>query len=173
MKKALIVLTALCVSLAFAAPAFAHCEIPCGIYDDEMRLKTIAEHITTIEKSMRGIMDLSRAGEKNYNQIVRWVDNKEEHATRIQHIVSQYFMTQRVKPVKPDEDRAGYQRYVRMLTLLHGLQLHAMTAKQTVDLNQIEILRSLLASFERAYFEQETEQERPRSIFEELERRLK
>ena len=53
MKKALIVLTALCVSLAFAAPAFAHCEIPCGIYDDEMRLKMIAEHITTIEKSMR------------------------------------------------------------------------------------------------------------------------
>ena len=172
MKKALIVLTALCVSLAFAAPAFAHCEIPCGIYDDEMRVKTIAEHITTIEKSMQRITDLSRAGTKNYNQIVRWVDNKDEHATQIQHIVSQYFMTQRVKPVNPD-DRAGYQRYVRMLTLLHGMQLHAMTAKQTVDLNQVEILRSLLASFEKAYFEREVEQERPRSIFEELERRLK
>jgi nickel superoxide dismutase len=173
MKKALIVLTALCVSLAFAAPAFAHCEIPCGIYDDEMRLKTIAEHIATIEKSMQRIRALSGAGQKNYNQIVRWVDNKDEHATQIQHIVSQYFMAQRIKPVKPDEDRAGHQRYVRMLTLLHGLQLHAMTAKQTVDLNQVEILRSLLASFERAYFEQETEQEKPRSIFEELERRLK
>jgi hypothetical protein len=26
--------------------AAAHCEIPCGIYDDEMRVNMIAEHIT-------------------------------------------------------------------------------------------------------------------------------
>ena len=39
--------------------AFAHCEIPCGIYDDEMRIKMLAEHVTTIEKSMAQIQELS------------------------------------------------------------------------------------------------------------------
>ena len=35
--------------------AVAHCEIPCGIYDDQLRAKLIAEHATTIEKSMKKI----------------------------------------------------------------------------------------------------------------------
>jgi nickel superoxide dismutase len=30
--------------------AAAHCEIPCGIYDDEMRINMVLEHIATIEK---------------------------------------------------------------------------------------------------------------------------
>ncbi len=37
-------------SIVFFAASYAaaHCEIPCGIYDDEMRINMIAEHITTI-----------------------------------------------------------------------------------------------------------------------------
>jgi nickel superoxide dismutase len=35
------------------APSVKVCEIPCGIYDDEMRINMIAEHITTIEKSVK------------------------------------------------------------------------------------------------------------------------
>jgi len=80
-----------------AANAAAHCEIPCGIYDDSLRMKIIAEHLTTIEKSMKEIVELSRQAPVDYNQLVRWISNKEEHATKIQHIVSQYFMTQRIK----------------------------------------------------------------------------
>ena len=30
----------------------AHCEIPCGIYDDQTRVQLIHEHIGTIEKAM-------------------------------------------------------------------------------------------------------------------------
>ncbi len=40
----------------FSVQAFAHCEIPCGIYDDEMRIKIINEHIVTVEKSMNQIV---------------------------------------------------------------------------------------------------------------------
>jgi len=69
-----------------AAYAAAHCEIPCGIYDDEMRVKMIAEHITTIEKSMNQIV---MRGQKpgDCNQRMRWVMNKEDHANELQHIV--------------------------------------------------------------------------------------
>ena len=38
---------------------FAHCEIPCGIYEDSLRASLISEHITTIEKSMKMINKLS------------------------------------------------------------------------------------------------------------------
>ncbi len=44
----------------FATPVSSHCEIPCGIYDDEMRLRMIAENITTVEKSMKQVAELSK-----------------------------------------------------------------------------------------------------------------
>lgn len=105
--------------------AIAHCEIPCGIYDDQMRLDMIAEDITTIEKSMKQVIELSAQKDKNYNQIVRWVTNKENHADKIQHVVSQYFMTQRIKPVEP-KDTTAYKAYVKKLSLLHEMLIYAM-----------------------------------------------
>ena len=79
--------------------SFAHCEIPCGIYADSVRITLIKEHITTIEKSMNQIEEISQSSKPNYNQLVRWVNNKEEHAMKIQEIVSQYFLHQRIKIV--------------------------------------------------------------------------
>jgi nickel superoxide dismutase len=43
-----------------AANAVAHCEVLCGIYDDSLRMQMIAEHLTTIEKSMRKIVELNK-----------------------------------------------------------------------------------------------------------------
>jgi hypothetical protein len=78
--------------IATAVPASAHCQIPCGIYDDELRVQLIEEHITTIEKSMNQIIAIPKTAPIDYNQLVRWVDNKETHATEIQDIVTAYFM---------------------------------------------------------------------------------
>ena len=61
----------------------AHCEIPCGIYDDQLRIEMIKEDIGTVEKSIRQIKALSQEETANYNQIVRWVTNKEAHANKI------------------------------------------------------------------------------------------
>jgi len=139
------------VTLLFTQPLFSHCEIPCGIYGDEMRCDLIAEHITTIEKSMNMIMQLSQEEKLNFNQIVRWVNNKENHADEIQHIVSQYFLTQRIKPASKD-DVTNYQDYVNKLTLLHEILVSAMKAKQTTDLEHVNQLRVLLEDFRKAYF---------------------
>jgi nickel superoxide dismutase len=132
------------VSFFCAANAAAHCEIPCGIYDDSMRIKIIAEHLATIEKSMKEIMELSRQTPVNYNQLVRWISNKEAHANEIQHIVSQYFMTQRIKLDTKD--------YLKKLAVLHKMLVHAMKCKQTIDLTHVATLRSLLSEFESLYF---------------------
>jgi len=147
------VASAFVLTLAWTAPALSHCEIPCGIYGDKMRFDMIEEHIATIEKSMNQIAELSKAGDMNYNQIVRWVTNKDEHAGQIQHIASQYFLTQRIKPADGDA-RAKYDKH---LELLHQMLVSAMKCKQTTDLAQVEKLRALNQEFRASYLGPEGE----------------
>ncbi|MGQ8335753.1 superoxide dismutase [Ni] [Sunxiuqinia sp. A32] len=150
MKKTIVI--ALFLSFfALAQTSYAHCEIPCGIYGDSLRIEMISEHIQTLEKSMNEINELSKAGDKNYNQLVRWVVNKEEHAKKIQDIVSQYFMHQRIKPVDPTNVEA-YAKYTNQLALLHQLLVFSMKAKQSTDLEVINKLRSTLEKFSDSYF---------------------
>lgn len=143
MKKLVSGIAILVCYLIVTSTAFAHCEIPCGIYDDKMRITMIAEHVTTIEKSMSKIMEIEKAGGDS-NQLIRWVMNKEEHANQLQEIVTQYFMTQRIK--------TNADKYPEKLSLLHQMLLASMKAKQTTDLEQVKKLRQLLANFEKLYF---------------------
>ena len=140
-----------CMSLLAMPKASAHCEVPCGIYEDSVRIALIKEHITTIEKSMKQIEELSKAGAINYNQLVRWINNKEEHAKKIQEIVSQYFLHQRIKMVDP-ANKEAYAKYMKHLEKLHAMLVYSMKCKQTTDLGYIASLRKTVAEFESAYF---------------------
>ena len=143
-KKCVRILLVFSMMFFVASYAAAHCEIPCGIYDDMMRVNMIAEHITTIEKAMNQIIELGSQKPANYNQLTRWVMNKERHADELQKIVTQYFMTQRIKPDMKD--------YSQNLTVLHKMLVYAMKCKQTTDPAHITTLRSLLKEFEGLYF---------------------
>ncbi len=138
-------------AIVFGSLAYSHCQIPCGIYDDEARFNTMAEHIKTIEKSIKLIEILSAEDKPNMNQVVRWVNNKEKHADEISHIVTYYFMAQRVKLPAKGNTKA-YSEYVKKLTLLHEMLIYAMKTKQTTDLDNVEKLRSLLDEFHKVYF---------------------
>jgi nickel superoxide dismutase len=129
---------------------FSHCQVPCGIYDDEARLTLMAEHITTMEKAMKQVIALSKEAKPNYNQIVRWVTNKEKHGEELSDIITYYFMTQRIKPA-PSSDAHLYSDYQKKLELLHHLLVYTMKAKQSTDLKVIEKLRELLKTFKQAY----------------------
>jgi nickel superoxide dismutase len=137
------ILLALLFLMSVAATVQAHCQIPCGIYDDEMRLDMISEHVTTIEKAMTAIMDLQKAKEINYNQLVRWIDNKDEHADEIQEIANQYFLAQRLT----FDDK----EYTKKLGILHKIIVYAMKCKQTVDLENLKKLREACREFEGFY----------------------
>lgn len=150
-KNKKIVLGALYVSaVVFGSLAYSHCQIPCGIYDDEARFNEIAEHITTIEKSMKQIELLSGQGKQDMNQIVRWVNNKEAHADELSHIITYYFMAQRIKTAS-EGNVQEYNNYVKKLTLLHEMLVTTMKAKQTTDTANVEKLRTLLNQFHDAY----------------------
>ncbi len=128
----------------FSVQAFAHCEIPCGIYNDEMRINIINEHIVTVEKSMNQIIELEKEEHHNSNQLVRWIMNKERHADKIQEIVSQYFMTQRIK--------SDTENYGKKLGLLHQILIYSMKCKQTTDLANVNKLKALVNDFKALYF---------------------
>ena len=52
-------------------------------------------------------------------------------------------MAQRIKPPKDHGDEAAVNEYMHKLALLHHIQIHAMKAKQSTDLEQIKTLREV------------------------------
>ena len=64
--------------------------------------------------------------------------------TYCKHIVSQYFLTQRIK--------TDAKKYTEKLAVLHEMLITAMKCKQTTDLDQVKKLRALLSEFEILYF---------------------
>ncbi|MHC4743441.1 MAG: superoxide dismutase [Ni] [Planctomycetota bacterium] len=136
--------------VVLASLAWSHCQVPCGIYGDEARFEALAEHIATVDKSMKQIEELSAQTKPNMNQIVRWVNNKEHHANEFAEIVTYYFMAQRIK-LPAEGDAKATEQYVRKLTLLHRMLVYSMKAKQGTDSANVEKLRALLAEFHEAY----------------------
>ena len=138
--------------MLFLYPALvgAHCEIPCGIYGDEGRFAALLEDVDTIEKSMNEIDKLSGESERNDNQIVRWVINKEHHADHIRDVVAQYFLAQRItEPVA--DDAAAMKAYTDKLVALHKIIRTAMKCKQTTDPANAQTLRDLVLAFQEMY----------------------
>ena len=75
---------------------------------------------------------------------MRWTTTKETHADEVQHLVTQYFMTQRIKPEDKD--------YEKKVTTLHQMLIAAMKCKQTTDVENVKKLRELTAAFGALYF---------------------
>ena len=132
----------------------AHCQVPCGIYDDAARIMQIKEDINTIEKAMKQInnLTLGETTAQNMNQLVRWINTKEEHANFIQATITDYFLAQRIKPKQKNED--GRQLYVNQTLLLQQIIFAAMKCKQTVDKSKPEIVSTLLNQFVDLYFDE-------------------
>ena len=95
---------------------------------------------------MKKIVELSKQNPLNYKQLVRWVSNKEKRADEIQHIVTQYFMTQGIK--------ADAKEYSVKLAVLHTMLTYAMKCKQSADVDHVSTLRLLTKEFEILYFGQ-------------------
>jgi nickel superoxide dismutase len=124
--------------------ADAHCEVPCGIYADEQRFLAMLEDQTTIAKAMVNINEMAgKTDALSVNQCARWVATKEAHATNTQHVIAQYFMTQRLK--------ADNENYVKQLTAAHAVLVAAMKCKQNVDAEVAASLEKAILDFYRAY----------------------
>ena len=130
------------------APA-PHCEVPCGIYADQLRFEQMLEDTATIAKAITNINEFaSAAGEgnltgKSVNQFSRWVTTKENHATNTQHIIAQYVLTQRIK--------SDHKDYTGQLATAHRVLVAAMKCKQDSDPETAEALKKAIYDLYRAY----------------------
>lgn len=142
----------LCIAaaLSFAVPTSlsAHCQVPCGIYDDDNVISSMHTDWVTIEKACKEIIAQSEKPGENAHQLTRWIMNKESHAQAIQDKVLNYFLAQRLKL---PEDDAGKEAYMKKLTLCHEIIVFAMKCKQSTDMANVEKLHDLLHSFQEQF----------------------
>ena len=110
----------------------------------------IEEHTLTILKSMNYIKT-NQNDLQQQNQVTRWIINKEQHAQEIQEIISEYFLTQRIK--LKDESQESKDLYHAQLAILHSILLDAMKCKQTVDTSITNSLLENLNKFVNLYFD--------------------
>ena len=123
--------------------AWAHCEVPCGIYDDHARIDQMLEDSTTIGKAVTQILELTgKTDAESLNQLTRWINNKEIHATKIQDTIAQYFLNQRVKPAR--QGTQAWNDYIMRLVQHHAVMIAAMKTKQTVDPDRVIALRDAI-----------------------------
>tara|TARA_B100000609_G_C17217261_1_gene437461 strand:- start:2148 stop:2714 length:567 start_codon:yes stop_codon:yes gene_type:complete len=142
MKKFVLMTLAavVCLSSWNVRQADAHCQVPCGIYDDHNRIHQINEDIMTIRKATRLIAKLHKKAKKtptDTNQLVRWINTKEAHAEKIIRVVSDYFLTQKIKAPK-GKDKS---KYYAKLAAHHAVMKAAMKTKQTVSLANVNALQ--------------------------------
>jgi len=132
-------LSALVAWTAGANRAEAHCQMPCGIYDDPARVAMLREDVHTIGKAIQSITELAGSHTPEaINQSVRWVSTKDEHASRIIDLMANYFLAQRVKPVASGAE--GYDAYLTKLAKHHAVIVAAMKAKQNADMKYADDL---------------------------------
>ncbi len=134
----------LTTALLSTGVAHSHCQLPCGIYDDHARVHSMLEDADTIQKTVILIKDNSGKNDpQSNNQLVRSIANKESHAQSIIETISDYFLTQRVKPSQDD--------YTERLKKHHAVIIASMKAKQNSDLQHVDDLKATIVELEEYY----------------------
>ena len=146
MRPPVIVTSVLVLALAGLGTriALAHCQVPCGIYDDPARVESMQENATSIRKAMTSMAELhTQATLESFNQATRWVEEKDRSATNIQETVSAYCLTQRVKPAAATSPE--YATYIEQLEAFHHILVAAMKCKQQVSTETVDALDAAIA----------------------------
>ena len=147
MKRTIVGVALLVTAVVPMSYLAAHCEVPCGIYDDPARIQAMYEDQSTIAKAIDNIVENAGTHDATgQNQLSRWIATKEAHATSIQNTIAQYFMTQRIKSDDP--------KYVEKLTSAHAVMVAAMKCKQMADPDTAKALHEAIHTFQHAYDEE-------------------
>lgn len=112
---------------------YAHCDIPCGIYETD----TMMHSAETCRRMIQKIEELGELDSiEKYNTFVRSVVNKEKHAQKVKREIyilwSDYF--------KPEH----LEKYPDLHDRLWKVAKQASTVKQTVSMEEAEILVSMV-----------------------------
>ena len=132
------------LSLLGVQNASAHCQVPCGIFSDQVEFEKMLEAQITIAKANREMAKLLEDDSAlAFNQATRWVMTKEDHCKKVMASVAEYFMAQRIKP--------DAENYEKTLIAAHNVMRAAMKAKQDPSDEVAEALKTAIFDLYRAY----------------------
>merc|ERR1712187_166672 len=132
---------------AGGGPVRCHCQVPCGIFHDDGRIASILEDAMTIRKAVAQSQELHRAGKlQDIHQLVRWINTKEEHATKIMTTIAEYFLAQKVK-----KDQLKHDEYLEVLGLHHAVMVAAMKTKQSSEMGPVDALDKAIVALRPVY----------------------
>jgi nickel superoxide dismutase len=103
------------LSLLTVPMLHSHCQMPCGIYHDDMVFDQIDQYVETMFKA---------------NTFIRWVVKKEDASNEMADLITTYFLQQKIKPDEPDTPKRLAAAH-KMLNLL-------MTIKQTAEVKYVK-----------------------------------
>lgn len=113
--------------------AYAHCDIPCGIYETDTMMHS-AETCRRMIQKIEGLGELDSI--EKYNGFVRSVVNKEKHAQKVKREIyilwSDYF--------KPEH----FEAHPDLHEQLQSVAKQASVVKQTVSLEEADKLVSMV-----------------------------
>lgn len=108
----------------------AHCQMPCGIYHDELVYNQIDQYAETMYKAVAVLNDLHLDDVKEKNDFCRWVMQKENASNEIAEVICKYFLMQKIKPGEDDT--------AKKLVEAHKLLFGIVQIKQNTDIKFVE-----------------------------------
>lgn len=108
----------------------SHCQMPCGIYHDDMVYDQIDQYVETMYKGISVLNNSKFSDAKERNEYIRWVIQKEKASDEAALLLTQYFLQQKIKV--GDADTA------KRLAAVHNLLVDLVVIKQNVDLKFVE-----------------------------------
>jgi nickel superoxide dismutase len=127
LKRAL--LTAILATFLSHGSLFSHCQMPCGIYHDDMVYNLVDQYVETMFKGISVLNNSKFATVKERNEFVRWVMEKDKSSDQTAHLISEYFLQQKIK--------VGGDDTTKQLISAHKLLFMLMQIKQGVDLELV------------------------------------
>lgn len=117
-------------ALMYTGSLMGHCQMPCGIYHDDIVFDEIDQYIETMHKGI-SVLTSSKFGDtKEKNEFIRWVVEKEKASDTVAELITRYFLQQKIKPGEPDT--------VKKVTSAHLLLFTLVGIKQNTALSFVE-----------------------------------
>lgn len=121
----------------------AHCQMPCGIYHDEMVFNQIDQYIETMYKGITELKNSKFSTPFERNNFIRWVMLKDKASDEIANLITEYFLQQKIKPNEPDT--------VKRLVGAHNMLFELVAIKQNVDLKMLDAFADDWENFKQMF----------------------
>src|ERR1041384_2280617 len=97
------ILYSACILTTFSSSQLsAHCQMPCGIYHDDMVYDLIDQYVETMYKGISVINNSKFSTPKEKNEFIRWVMEKDKSSDQTAYLITEYFLQQKIKGGEDD-----------------------------------------------------------------------